>query len=71
MGRRAFKEKHWGIGQELHLLEWSTMLGWQVLVFPWKPLRETEGVASCVTDLETFQFLSTKSSSWVVLSQIH
>lgn len=57
MGRRAFKEKHWGIGQELHLLEWSTMLWWQVLVFPWKPpLWGAEGVASCVTDLETFQF---------------
>ena len=42
MGRRAFKEKHWGIGQELHLHEWSTMLWWQVLVFPWKPLWETE-----------------------------
>lgn len=35
------------------------------------PLWGMEGVPSYVIDLETFHLLSTKSSSWVVLSQIH
>lgn len=30
------------------------------------PLRGTEGVTSCVMDLEACHFLPTKSSSWVV-----